>query len=146
MPDAVRDDPFPAYNFLVEAEGVKGAFSEVIGLTAEIGVIEYRTGADPTNTVRKLPGLNKYPNVVFKRGITSDLSFWNWMRSGLQGQVTRSSVVITLLDEQRKSVQRWRLNRAWPCKYTGPTLNAKGSEIAIESFEIAHEGLDIEST
>jgi len=141
---AVRDDPFPAYNFLVEADGLQATFSEVFGLSAEIAVIEYRTGADKLNSVRKLPGLNKFSNITLKRGIVADMGFWNWLKSGLNGNVSRSAVLITLLDEQGKAVQRWKLNRAWPCKYTGPTLNAKGSEIAIESFEIAHEGLDLE--
>jgi phage tail-like protein len=146
-----RDDPYPAFNFLVTVDGIsedggsaKGAFSEVSGLGLETSVIEYRTGSDRMNTVRKLPGVTKYTNVQLKRGILGDLAFWQWVQSVVQGQPFRASVRITLLDEQRNPVLTWRLARAWPCKYTGPSLNAKTSEVAIETLEIAHEGLEIE--
>ena len=144
MADPVRDDPFPAYNFAVEIDGiaVKGSFTDVIGLQSELQVIEYRTGGD--FAVRKLPGINKNSNVTLKRGVVADSSLWDWFKAGRDGQVFRTPVVITLLDERRNAVRRWRLSNAWPCKYTGPTLNSSGSEVAIESLELAHEGLDIE--
>ena len=33
---------------------------------------------------------------------------------------------------------------AWPVKIEGPSLNASANEVAIESLELAHEGLEIE--
>ena len=39
---------------------------------------------------------------------------------------------------------RWHLRDAWPVKFEGPTLNATGNEVAIETLELAHEGLEIE--
>ena len=75
MPPVFRNDPYPAYNFEVIVAGisddgasVRGSFSEVSGLGAEITTIEYRTGSEP-NRVRKLPGLNKFTNIILKRGI-----------------------------------------------------------------------------
>jgi len=39
-----------------------------------------------------------------------------------------------------------RRNNALPRKITGTDLKAEGNEVAIESIEIAHEGLTIENT
>jgi len=145
-----RTDPYPAFNFQVIVPGIaddpnapRAGFSEVSGIGASVDVIEYRTGGD--HTIRKLPGLAKYTNVVLKRGVVADLAAWNWMLSGIQGNVVRADVTIVLLDEQRNQVMRWRLRRAWITKYEGPAMNAKGSEVAIESMELAHEGLEIEA-
>jgi phage tail-like protein len=139
-----RTDPYPAFNFLVEIDGIgKGLFSEVSGLDATIEVIEYRTGEFKENTVRKLPGLSKYSNITLKRGLTSDLSLWQWLLSGIQGNVRRVTVVITLLDESRNPMLIWKLNNAWPCKWEGPAMDGKSSEIAIETLEICHEGLEL---
>jgi phage tail-like protein len=107
-------------------------------------VIEYREGADRVNTARKLPGLAKYPNVTLKRGITGSTDLFEWWKSVRDGQVQRRNVTITLLDEQRQAVLRWHLRDAWPVKIEGPTLNATGNEVAIETLELAHEGLEIE--
>ena len=145
-----RTDPYKNFNFLVTIDGisgseagVQGAFSEVSGLETEIEVIEYRSGADPANTVRKLQGLQKYSNVTLKRGVIGDLALWNWINSAAQGQVTRTTVSITLFDEARNPVLQWNFVRAWPCKWKASLLNAEASDIVIETLEICHEGMSI---
>jgi phage tail-like protein len=151
MPVTYRDDPYPAFNFEVLVNGisddgrsVKGSFMEVSGLGVEIPVIEYRTGSEEI-TVRKIPGLKKFPNIVLKRGIIGDLTFWNWLLEAMNGRVRRAGGSIILLDEGGNAVLRWSFKRGWPCKWSGPALNAKGNEIAIETLEICHEGLDVDS-
>jgi phage tail-like protein len=140
----VRTDPYPAYNFLVEIDGIaKGSFTEVSGLDCTTDVIEYREGNAPENTARKLVGLRKFTNIALKRGYTSDLSLWNWYDAVAQGNLHRATGSITLLDEQRNPVLVWKFKRGWPCKYEGPHLNAKSSEVAIETLEICHEGLEL---
>jgi phage tail-like protein len=37
----------------------------------------------------------------------------------------------------------WTLANAWPTKITSSDLNAEGNEVAVESIEVAHEGLTI---
>jgi phage tail-like protein len=140
---AARNDPFAAFNFIVEIEGIaKVGFSEVYGLAVEIEAVEYREGGDPSLPVRKLPGRAKYSNITLKRGSTPDLTLWKWIKSVVDGQAMRASVAITLLNNQRQPVARWNVREAWPCKYEGPSLNAKGNEVAIESLELCHEGLE----
>jgi phage tail-like protein len=140
-----RDNPYPNFNFTVDiGVGDELGFSEVDGLSGEIEVIEYREGADRVNTARKLPGLAKYPNVMLKRGITGRTDLFEWWKSVRDGQVQRRDVTITLLDEQRQPVLRWLLRNAFPVKIEGPELNATGNEVAIETLELAHEGLEID--
>ena len=140
-----RDNPYLNFNFIVDiGVGDELGFSEAEVPSGEIEVIEYREGADRVNTARKLPGLAKYPNVTLKRGITGSTDLFEWWKSVRDGQVVRRNVTITLLDEQRQAVYRWLLRSAWPVKIEGPTLNASGNEVAIETLELAHEGLEIE--
>jgi phage tail-like protein len=108
-------------------------------------VIEYRVGSDKTNSVRKLPGLNKYANIVLKRGITQNRDLWNWRKAIEDGTPDRRNGVIILLDDARNEVVRWRFSEGWVAKYDGPDLNAKANDVAIETVEIAHEGLTLDS-
>jgi phage tail-like protein len=140
-----RDDPYKGFNFLVEIDGISvAAFCEVGGLASETAVIEYRNGSDRANTVRKLPGLTKYANIVLKRGVTQDTQLWQWRKAIEQGTSDRRSGAIVLLDDERNPVRRWRFSEGWITKFEGPDLNAKGNDVAIETIEIAHEGLTID--
>jgi phage tail-like protein len=140
-----RDDPYGRFNFLVEIDGVaKAGFSEVEGLAGEIDAIAYREGADKTNAFRLLPGLVHYPRVVLRRGFAGDASLFAWWQALRDGAPDRRPVSIVLLDEKRQPVARWSLHRAWPTKWDGPSLNAKTSEVAIETLELAHEGIELE--
>jgi phage tail-like protein len=143
MPDGKRNDPFGQFNFLVEVDGViQAGFSEASGLTTDTNVIEYREGNEITTT-RKLPGLMKYNNIVLKRGWTKDKRLWEWRKKVIDGKTQRASGAIILLDEARNEALRWNFREGWPSKWEGPALNAKTSEVAIETLEIAHEGLEL---
>ncbi|MFO1119707.1 MAG: phage tail protein, partial [Rhodospirillales bacterium] len=120
-----------------------GSFSEVSGLEVEVTPIEYRNGSEDI-TVRKMPGLKKFTNITLKRGITGDINFWNWILGGMNGEIQRRDGAIVLLDEARREVVRWKFRRGWACKHTGPGLNASNNEIAMETVEICHEGLEID--
>ncbi len=136
--------PFTSGNFTVEIQGIATTFfSEVTGLEASIDVVEYRAGDAKLNTEQKLSGLNKFPNITLKRGLTQDLSLWNWINDAMAGNVLRTPVVIRLLDQAEKTVLVWKLRNAWPCRWTGPSLSAGTSEIAIETLEVCHEGLEL---
>ena len=141
-------NPYGAFNFVVSIGGdTVAAFQDVSGLDSANTPIEYREGADPMNTVRKLPGREEYPNCMLKRGITGSLFLWNWrkeVRDGSSSFPPVRDVVIELANDQHQAVMKWKLTNAWCCKLSGPTLNAKGNEIAIESMELAYDRLDIE--
>src|SRR3954467_5046323 len=115
-----RKNPYAAFNFVVTLDGSDiGGFMEVTGLDVENAVIEYREGNDQTSGafVRKLPGMERYPNVMLRRGITGDLKLWNDLRKkvrdaaigpelGTVGSAT-PSMKIELQDEKHTSVQSW---------------------------------------
>jgi phage tail-like protein len=144
MPDGKRNDPYGQFNFLIEIDGVvKGGFSEASGLTTDTNMIEYREGSEQHGSTRKLPGLIKYNNIVLKRGWTRDKSLWQWRKKVIDGKTQRNNGSIVLLDEARNEALRFNFREGWPSKWEGPALNAKTSEVAIESLEIAHEGLEL---
>jgi phage tail-like protein len=143
MPPPQRNDPYKAFNFLVEIEGIaQAAFSEVSGLESETAVIEYRAGGEKVNSARKLPGLTKFGNIILRRGVTQDAELWNWRKSIVDGDIDRRNGTIVLLDDKRNEVMRWNFRNGWICRWEGPTLNARANEVAIETIEIAHEGLE----
>ncbi|MDR3698755.1 MAG: phage tail protein [Candidatus Sulfopaludibacter sp.] len=147
-----RKNPYAAFNFAVSLDGTDiGGFMEVSGLDTENAVIEYRQGNDQTNAtsgnfLRKQPGLERYPNVIFRRGIAGDLTLWTKLRQpivqasagpelGTPGQAS-PSLKVDLQNEAHTVVQSWTLQNAWVSKLSGPSLNAKGNEIAIEAIEV----------
>jgi len=140
-----RNDPYAGFNFLIEIDGAEaGAFSECSGLSTDTDPIEYRTGRDE-NTVRKLPGLKKFSNITLKRGMTKNLDLWFWRKTVLDGFTERKSGIITLLNEAREPALRWSFKDGWPTKWEAPSMNATGNEVAVETLEIAHEGLELEA-
>ena len=146
-----RPNPYSNFNFIVLIDGVEAAaFSEVSGLDSENTPIEYREGADPTNAMRKLPGIEKYSNVSLKRGISGTPTLWNWRKEVRDSTSTvppRKEVTIKLLNEKgdrNKPAITFKLRNAWPTKLVGPSMTAKGNDIAIEQLDLVHERLEIE--
>ncbi len=135
-------DPYVNYNFLVEIDGItRAAFHECSGFESSVDVIEHREGGENT-TLRKLPGMTKYTNIVLKRGITDDRELYDWHRAVIKGTIQRKNGSIVLLDRGGQEVTRWNFSRAWPVKWTGPALTAEGNDVAIETLELAHEGVE----
>src|SRR6476659_4768148 len=135
-------DPYYNFNFRVEIDGItRAAFHECSGLDSTIDVIEHREGGENT-TLRKLPGLTKYSNIVLKRGLTDDRQLYDWHRRVVRGDIERKNGSIVLLDRRGTEVARWNFIRAWPAKWTGPTFTAEGNDVAIEQLDLAHEGLE----
>lgn len=137
-----RKDPLRNFRFLVEIDGIaQGSFSEATIPDVSQDPIEYREGNEPP-TMRKIPGLVKYGNVTLKWGITDSMDLYNWRKLVEQGKTkdARKNMAIILLDEEGNPSARWEFSQAWPSKYDAPDLNAKGTDIAIETLEIVHEG------
>ena len=146
MATGERTDPYRSYNFRVEIDGISvGAFSECSGLTAEGDSVDYREGTDLRPNVRKLVGLRKYTNITLKRGYTQNREFWNWYANIRNGIADRRNLSIILMDEQHRDVLRWNVEDAWINKIEGPSPKASGNEIALESIELIHEGILLES-
>jgi len=138
----VRADPYRQLRFRVEIDGITQAgFSECTFGDATTDVAEYREGDEPPR-LRKLSGLTKYGNITLKWGITDSMDLYNWRRqvidTGAEG--ARKNMSIILIDEAGSDKARWNIERAWPSKYDPADFNAKGTDVAIETLEIVHEG------
>ncbi len=147
--------PIPKFRFQVafDVDGteVKAGFTEISGLDKETEIIEYREGADDAKYKRCILGLNKANRVTLKRGIFNDDSkhqFYKWWAKTLNKQKTadaQKEVVIKLLDESGDPVMIWKLAKAIAVKMQSTDMKSDGNEVAIESLELCHEGLTIQT-
>lgn len=141
-----RNDPFRSFNFEVDfGDQTIAGFSEVTGLTVDGDATDYREGTDRVNSVRKLLGLRKYTNIQLKRGYTRNDKLWRWFSATANGINDRRDGIITLLDEQRRPVLRWRIRAAWVNKLETSGFKASASEVLIETVELVHEGALMEA-
>ncbi|HYJ30868.1 MAG TPA: phage tail protein [Allosphingosinicella sp.] len=138
-------DPLRNFRYRLEIDGiVQAGFSEVAIGDASNDPIEYREGNEIT-TVRKLKGLNKYGNVTLKWGLTDSIELANWHQMVVDDatllSAARKTVVIRVQNEAGEDKAAYEITRAWPTKYNPTDLNGKGNEVAIESLELANEGI-----
>lgn len=131
-----------ANHFKVELDGVTEAhFNEVEGLSANIEVLEYQEGGE-NRKMHKLLGQTRFSNIILRRGVSDSLAFWKWIEQTIAGQkIERKNGAIVLLNRDGTPAMRWTFERAWPCRYEGSDLDSRGSALAIESLELAHEGI-----
>ena len=119
-------------------------FTEATGLDMQVEAIEYRDGYSYTYSKVKMPGLHKYSNITLKRGtFDGDTDYYTWINTVSLNTVERRDVTIKLLNENHDPVITWKAINAFPVKVQASDLKSDGNEVAIESIEIAHEGLDI---
>ncbi len=62
----------------------------------------------------------------------------------MNGRIKRKNITIKLLDllECEQYTWRWIFSRACPVKWTGPDFEAGTAEVAFESIELVHLGLE----
>ena len=158
-PTGRRDDPVLNHNFVISLldsssvsglfgsiglsaifDAALGGFSECGGLEMSLQVEEFREGGN-NGRLLKFPTRVTWSNITLKKGVTSSTELWDWHYSFTEGKGKRRDGVIVLLDDRQVPHNVWYFRRGLPVKYTGPALNATQSSVAIESVEIAHEGL-----
>jgi phage tail-like protein len=136
--------PLPKFHFLVQWGGVRIGFTEVTGLDMQIEAIEYREGASPEYSKLKMPGMHKFSNITLKRGtVEGDTEFYAWVNTISLNTVERRDIVISLLNETHAPVMSWKAKNAFPVKLQASDLKSDGNEVAIETLELAHEGLSL---
>jgi phage tail-like protein len=136
--------PMPKFQFEVKWDDKVMSFQEVSGLDVEAQIIEYRHGDSKVFSTIKMPGIKKFSNITMKKGVyANDNKFSGWLNQIKMNTVKRTTMTISLLDEEGRPTMVWTLINAWPAKITGTDLNASGNDVAIETLEIAHEGLTI---
>jgi phage tail-like protein len=140
MAVADRKDPYASYLFKIEIDGLTQAhFRECSGLSSSVEIVENPEGG--MGHVSKIPGRVKFPNLVLKRGLTDSTELYDWHNAALQGQVVRKNGSVIQVDSTGQEKKRWNFVEGWPTKWDGPTFNASGNDLSVETLEIAHEGL-----
>lgn len=145
-----RERPYVQFNFLVDlgngTDGADAGFQEVAGLGMEVTVSEYRNGNEKENSVRKITGMNKSADVTLKRGVIGSLTLYNWLHQVRNGDEDALRTVTIMLQNENHTdtVVTWTLKRARPIKFTTPSLNAKGTDVAMEELVLAYERLEME--
>lgn len=138
--------PLPKFHFQVEWGGTRIGFTEVTGLTIENEVIEYREGSSPEYNKVKMPGMHKYGNITLKRGtFANDNEYFTWLNTVKLNTIERRDLIINLLNENHEPVVVYKVKQAWPVKIQAPDMKSDANEAAIESLELAHEGLVIQN-
>jgi phage tail-like protein len=140
--------PLLASRFAVELQTDKmivATFTECSGLSATIEVETYHEGGQ-NRSLRKFPGKTDYGNLVLKRVRLEGPSLLDWFVRTADpktkgGKSERQNVSVILFDQQGHEQARWEFEKAFPVKWNGPTLQGTGNAVAIESIELAHEGL-----
>ena len=137
--------PLPKFHFEIEWGGTKIGFTEVTGLDKQVEVIEYREGQSRSYSKTKQPGLQKYSNITMKRGtFAGKTDFYDWLKDvEMLSNTKRRDITIKLLNENHAPVFTWKALNAFPIKVQASDLKADGNEVAIETIEIAHEGLSL---
>ena len=129
---------------------VDGGFQECQGLEVEMDVQELVEGGRNDGIIRRV-GRGKYTNIILKRGMfysgdnnQVSTALWAWLQGILAGErpVPRYDGTVQAMSADGQTVlATWTFDRGLPAKISGPQLNAKSGEIAIEELHIAHEGL-----
>ncbi len=137
--------PLPKFHFQVDWGGAKLSFTEASGLDMQVEVIEYRHSDSREFSKIKMPGMRKYSNITLKRGtFQGDSDYYDWLSDIQDDRATkRRDVVIRLLNEKHEPVASWKAIRCFPVKVQASDLKSDGNEVAIETVEIAHEGLSL---
>lgn len=118
-----------------------GGFSECSGLEMSMQPDEFKEGGN-NGFIHKFPTRIAWSNIILKKGIGAGTALWDWQYGFAVGRGRRLDGVIMLLtDFQQTPNNIWQFRRGLPVKYTGPTMNATQSSVAIEAIEIAHEGI-----
>ena len=142
MATGQRVDPFLNYNFLVELDGItRAAFTEVTGLDATTEPVDFREGGE-NGSIRKLPGITRYGNIVLRWGMTLDRELYDWHRQTVLGIVERKNGSIVVLDRRGVEVARWNFLNAWVTKYDIPDMNSTANQVAVESVELVVEEVE----
>jgi phage tail-like protein len=137
----MANESYPACRFYVELDGLTQAvFTEMSGLQVENEVMEYEEGGNNGFTHR-LPGRTKVGTITLKRGMTSSGEFFAWCNDILQGKIKPRHMSVVMYDAAGSELTRWNFANAYPVKWSGPQFKASDRTAAVESLELAHDGL-----
>ena len=118
-------------------------FSELGGLQLETEVFEYSEGGN-NGFVHQLPGRTRVGRITLKQGVVASDELFRWYLDIAYGkQMSRRNVSVVLFDEAGSELRRWNFLNAYPVRWVGPSLEAGTGTTAVETLELAHDGLQV---
>jgi phage tail-like protein len=124
---------------------IEAGFQEVGGINATMGFDKIAEGGE-NRFAHKVPTRVAYDtNLELKRGlIVAPSPFGDWCREhfsyGLNNHVIKpKNIIVHLLDEKQNPLMSWAFARAYPVKWEVAGLNARQSEIVVESIALAYQ-------
>jgi phage tail-like protein len=136
--------PLIKFSFQVKWDDKEIIFQEVTGLSSETQTIEYRGGSSKVYSTVKMPGIQKFGNITLKKGIfKGDTALWDKYNLIKMNTIKRSTIIISLLDESNAVAMSWSLLNAFPVKISVTDMKSDANEVAVETMEVAHEGLTL---
>jgi hypothetical protein len=85
---------------------------------------------------------HRFEPIVLRRALSQSTELYDWRRNILRGKADRRAVTIHQLGSAGgEIVNSWRLDGAWPCRWTGPSFNASTTGVTIEEVELAYDEL-----
>ncbi|MEM9117489.1 MAG: phage tail protein [Cyanobacteria bacterium P01_F01_bin.56] len=132
--------------FYIEMESeLKASFSECSGLDIQVDRDTYFEGG-VNEEQRIFLKQTKFNDLTLKRGLSDDLTFWNWLKTLLEdGKAERRNINILLFNQAGETIQAWTLKGAVPVGWRTPTLQADSKSVAIEELTLAYEGLKVDT-
>jgi phage tail-like protein len=141
-----REDVLTGFHFIVEVGPITGMFTEVSGIGSESEVIEHKVTSEGAqeSLIRKIPGRLTWGDITLKRGITSNMDFYDWRAQVEQGAVAdaRMDGSVIMVDQSLNPVARWNFTAGWPSKIDGPSFTSDANTYGIEELTIVHEGIE----
>jgi phage tail-like protein len=137
-------NPYGNYYFALEIGGVEVAhFMECSGLKTSSQVFEIEEGGLNSRT-HKRPGQSRWENIVLRYATNTSIRLLQWRDTYLQDMFgDKKNGSITLKNNAGEPIRSWTFKNAWPVSWEGPSLNSGSSELAVETLELAHDGLEV---
>ena len=137
-------DPLVGFQFALDVNDMTGYFTEVSGIGSENAVVTHKVvTAEGKEVTLQIPGRVEWGEITLKRGLTTNIEFWDWREAVVLGTVAaaRKDCTITMFDREYAGVVTWTLINAWPSKISGPSIAADSNDFTIEELTLVHEGL-----
>lgn len=143
-------DPYGNFYFALEIKDDGGTtevahFVECSGLKSTTDVFEIEEGGLNGRTHKRV-GQSRWDNIVLRYATNTSTYLLEWRDKFLQDQFEnrlKFSGSVALMNNHGDVLRRWHFTNAWPVSWEGPSLASGGSELAIETLEIAHDGLTV---
>jgi len=141
---SIGNDPYASFRFQAEIDQlVVSGFNEVTGLTFESELQTFREGGVNMHE-RQLPGPTKFPaKLILKRGLADADALWSWYRGVMEGRIERKQVTVVLQNHAGEKTWQWVFREDCPVKWNGLEFRAGTAEVAFESIELVHHGLEV---